>query len=54
MKKVSEYDRFERMANQLFKVPHSEIKKKLEAEKAAKKLKKPKKSSASREVSDRA
>jgi hypothetical protein len=49
MKKASEYDRFERMANRLFKVPHSEIKQKLEAEKAAKKRKKAKDSSASRE-----
>ncbi len=49
MKKESEYDRFERMANHLFKVPHSDIKKKLEAEKAAKKPNKSKVSSASRE-----
>jgi hypothetical protein len=52
MKKASEYDRFERMTNQIFKVPHSEIKQKLEAEKAAKKRKKPKISSASREAND--
>jgi len=49
MKKASEYDRFENLANRLLKVPHSEIKRKLEAEKNAKKRKKSKVSSASRE-----
>jgi hypothetical protein len=44
-----EYTNFEQMANKLLKVPHDEIKAKLDAEKAAKKRKKSKKSSASRE-----
>jgi hypothetical protein len=35
-----EYKKFEDMTNQLLKVPHSEIKAKLEAEKAAKQKKK--------------
>jgi len=54
VKKESEFRRFERAVEELLKVPHSEIKAKLDAEKAAKKRKKSKKSSASREVSDRA
>jgi len=45
-----EYQKFARMMEQLIKVPHSEIKAKLDAEKAAKKRKKSKKSSASREA----
>jgi hypothetical protein len=45
-----EYANFERMTNKLLKVPHSEVKAKLDAEKAAKKRKKAKKSSASREA----
>ncbi len=54
MKKTNEYDNFENLARRIINVPHSEVKAKLDAEKAAKKRKKPKKSSASREVSDRA
>ena len=50
MKKESEFRRFERTVEELLKVPHSEIKAKLDAEKAAKKRKKSRKSSASREV----
>jgi hypothetical protein len=49
-KTTSEYNRFESFMQELIKVPHSEIKAKLEAEKRAKKRKKFKKSSsASRE-----
>lgn len=44
-----EYQNFDNMMKQLVKVPHSEIKSKLDAEKAAKKRKKSRKSSASRE-----
>jgi hypothetical protein len=33
MKKISEYDNFDRIMRELMKVPHSEIKAKLEAEK---------------------
>jgi hypothetical protein len=47
---MTQYKRFEKMVTTLLKVPHSEIKEKLEAEKAAKKRKKSKKSSASREA----
>jgi hypothetical protein len=50
MKTKSEYDNFESTMRKLLKVPHSAIKAKLDAEKAAKKRKKPKKSSASREA----
>jgi hypothetical protein len=50
MKKSSEYKNFENLTRQLVGVPHSEIKAKLDAEKAAKKRKKPKTSSASREA----
>lgn len=46
MKKTdSEYDAFHTLMSQLVKVPHSEIKAKLDAEKAAKKRKKTRKSS---------
>jgi hypothetical protein len=45
-----EYKSFESMTRELLKVPHSEIKAKLDAEKAAKKRNKSKKSSASREA----
>jgi hypothetical protein len=45
----TEYEKFNSLARDLIKVPHSEIKAKLDAEKAAKKRKKSKKSSASRE-----
>jgi hypothetical protein len=50
VKKNAEYDTFERTMRELVKVPHSEIKAKLEEEKAAKKRKKAKKSSVSREA----
>jgi hypothetical protein len=49
MKKSSEYAAFEHTMRELMKVPHSVIKAKLEEEKAAKKRKKTRKSSASRE-----
>lgn len=49
-KTTSEYDRFESLTRELLKVPHSEIKAKLDAEKRAKKRRKPKKSAASREA----
>jgi|GEM_PF-4005182 len=48
--KTNEYGKFEDMMSRLIKVPHSEIKAKLEEEKAAKKRKKARKSSASREA----
>ena len=48
-----EYQNFDQTMTELLKVPHSEIKAKLEAEKKAKKRKKSKKSSASREANDR-
>ncbi|HZP34521.1 MAG TPA: hypothetical protein VFB23_14280 [Candidatus Acidoferrales bacterium] len=44
-----EFDNFDRTMRELLKVPHSEIKTKLDAEKRAKKRKKSRKSSASRE-----
>jgi hypothetical protein len=48
MKKSPEFAKFDHAMEQLLKVPHSEIKKKLDAEKAEKqKRKKAKKSSAS-------
>jgi hypothetical protein len=50
MKKVNEYNRFTELADKLLSVPHSEIKAKLDAEKNAKKRKKSKVSSASREA----
>jgi hypothetical protein len=50
MSKRGEFENFDRLAREVLKVPHSEIKAKLEAEKAAKKRKKPKASSASREA----
>ena len=53
MKKSNELERFEKMTDGLLSVPHAEIKKKLEAEKRAKKRKKSKTSSASREGADR-
>lgn len=49
-KNTAEYEKFDRAMEQLLKVPHSEIKKKLEAEKDAKK-RKIKKPSASGHVS---
>jgi hypothetical protein len=48
MKKNSEFDNFDRTMRDLMKVPHGEIKAKLDAEKRAKKRKKSRKSSASR------
>jgi len=45
-----EFDKFDRTMRELIQVPHSEIKAKLDAEKSAKKRKKAKKSSASREA----
>jgi len=50
MKRSKEYENFERTMTELLKVPHSVIKAKLDAEKAAKKRKKSRKSSASREA----
>ena len=50
MKNKSEYTKFDNAMRDLLKVPHSEIKSKLDAEKAAKKRKKIKVSSASREA----
>jgi hypothetical protein len=49
--KSKEFEKFDQMMGELLKVPHSEIKKKLDAEKAekAKKTKKPKTSGASQE-----
>ena len=48
-KTPEEYDNFDRTMRELMKVPHSELKAKLDAEKRAKKRKKSRKSSASRE-----
>ena len=50
MKRNQEYDAFDRTMRELMKVPHSEIKAKLDKEKIAKKRKKSRKSSASREA----
>jgi hypothetical protein len=50
MKKKSEYDTFEELAGKIMRVPHAEIRAKLDAENAAKKRKKSRKSSASREA----
>ena len=50
---VYSYENFDRIVRDLLKVPHAEIKSKLDAEKQAKKRKKSRKSSASREASDR-
>lgn len=51
MRRHNEFENFDRMVRDVLKVPHTDIKAKLDAEKAAKKRKKPKKSSsASREV----
>lgn len=53
--KRTEYDNFSDFVDRVLKVPHSEIKSKLDAEKSAKKRKKSKKSSsASRGAGDRA
>ena len=48
--KRSEFNTFRDLAGKLFSVPHAEIKAKLEVEKTAKKRKKTKDSSASREA----
>jgi hypothetical protein len=53
MKKIDEFANFERTVAGLLRVPHSEIKAKLDAEKKAKKQKKARKSAVSREVTDR-
>ncbi len=50
MKTKTEYDKFSDLAGGLLKVPHSQLKAKLDAEKRAKKRRKSKKSAASREV----
>jgi hypothetical protein len=50
MKKHSEFASFDRAMRKVLKVSHSEIKAKLDAEKTAKKRKKTKVSSASREA----
>jgi len=44
-----QFDRFDALVSGVLKVPHKEIKRKLDAERYAKKRKRPKKSSASRE-----
>jgi hypothetical protein len=46
---TNELQKFDRVLKEILKVSHSEIKDKLDAEKVAKKWKKAKKSSASRE-----
>lgn len=48
MKKTSEFQKFDRVIEQLLTVSHSKVKAKLDAEKRAKKRKKSRKSSASR------
>jgi hypothetical protein len=53
MKANTEYDAFENLAKEILKVPHSEIKAKLDAEKRAKKRKKSKVSSASHVADDK-
>ena len=50
MKKNAEFENFDRTMRRLLKVSHNEIKVKLDAEKSAKKRKKIKASSASREA----
>jgi hypothetical protein len=47
MKTKTEFDNFTEMMGKLVKVPHSEVKAKLDAEKKSKKRKKTRKSSAS-------
>jgi hypothetical protein len=49
MKKQKEFENFDNAMRELLKVPHSDIKTKLDEEKKTKKRKKSKKSSASRE-----
>lgn len=48
MSKRSEFERFSKMADQILSVSYKEIRRKLDAEKRAKKRKKAKKPSASR------
>lgn len=48
-RKQSEYDNFDHAMRQILSVSHAEVKAKLDKEKAAKKRKKSKKSSASRD-----
>jgi hypothetical protein len=50
LKKADEYAAFNDLAKKLMSVPHREVKAKLDAEQQAKKQKKAKKSSASREA----
>ena len=52
VKKQNEYEKFSDAFGKILAVPHEEIKRKLEAEKQAKKRKKSKKSSASRAAGD--
>jgi hypothetical protein len=52
--KKTEYENFDQAMRDLLKVPHSEIKTKLDEEKTAKKRKKVKQSSASREANGKA
>jgi hypothetical protein len=52
LKNESEFEKFTALTDKLLAVPHSEIKAKLDAEKAAKKRKKSKKSSASGRVAN--
>jgi hypothetical protein len=49
--KSSEFERFDRAMGELLKVPHSEIKKKLDAEKEEKRKRKAAKKTTSRAVS---
>jgi len=53
-KSSSGYEAFRSLMDKLLEVPHADIKAKLDAEKKAKRGKKPRKSSASRDVNDRA
>jgi hypothetical protein len=53
MKKDSEYNQFQNLTDKLLGVPHSEVKRKLDAEKQAKKRKKSRVSSASRVAGDK-
>ena len=54
MKKTTAFDNFKALTETLLRVPHSDVKAKLDAEKHAKKRKKSKKSSASGEAGERA
>ena len=54
MKRKTQYEKFNDLASGLLKVPHDELKAKLDAEKMAKKRKKSKVSSASRVAGDKA